>query len=276
MISKKEIIEVNGEVISLTVDKPNEGDCKGSVLITPAFGITAKRIFSLSYFLTQNGFKVYRMDFRNHVGESSGKISDSSLSKQVEDVISAVNFTKCNVIVSMSLSARATLRALGALDKELNTVFIAPVVDVRHTLTEASDENVFEAYFAGNPSAEVLGYSINASFIEDCIKNNFETFETTLDDVKGIKGKLSFIAGTSDPWVSFNQVKKAISFAKNLEKEVQLIPVESASHKIDRNPKVALAYFEFATRECLKLMNEDGDDLVVPDFREIIQAANKN
>ena len=41
----------------------------GEVILTPAYGITARSMFSFTYYLAANGYKVYCPDYRNHVGK---------------------------------------------------------------------------------------------------------------------------------------------------------------------------------------------------------------
>ena len=272
----KSIVLANDKELVYTIDEPVGKKCIGDILLTPAFGVTAKRMLALSYFLTQNNFRVFRVDFRNHVGDSSGEIADARLSLQVEDILTMVNELGCRTIVSLSLSSRTVLRVCASSRKKLNAVFIAPVVNVRSTLECAGEEDLFGLYFDGHTGVEVLGYYIKNDFVKDCLDHNFQNCEDALKDLSSIKGTLTFIAGKSDPWVAFEEVEMLVNKAAKLGKDARLIPIEAASHKIDRNPAVALTYFEATTRECLRISGLDPDTIVIPNFRDIIQVASES
>lgn len=270
----KKTIKIDSENLILTIDEPRSSFCLGGIILTPAFGVAAKRIFPLSYFLTLNGFRVFRIDFRNHVGLSSGEIIDAKISTQVEDILAAVHSLDCHFIVSLSLSVRAAIRACALITKPIKAVFIVPVVDVRYTLKGANGgTDLFEVYYTkpNQEGADVLGYYVKRELIKDCLEFNLDSWRDTAKDIALFKGPASFIAGNQDPWVNFEHVKKA---AQNYQKDINIISVEAASHKIDRNPKVALTYFEYATRECLRLVGRKTDYIITPSFREIIKAAN--
>ncbi|MEA5504686.1 hypothetical protein VB735_16520 [Halotia wernerae UHCC 0503] len=268
------VINIGNEKLVLTVDEPDAERYLGDVLITPPFGITAKKMFTLSYFLVRNGFRVFSLDFRNHVGESFGEISDARLSKQVEDILEVLLVTDIEIIVSLSLSARAALRACAMCERSLHGVFIAPVVDVRSTLHAVNGQDVFDIIQSGEPGLDMLGYYVKNTFIEDCIRYKFENCQDTIKDFSSIKGQITVIAGDSDPWVSFKSIQDVLDSISIPSKNTKLISIKAASHKIDRNPAVASTYFEAASRECLNLLGRYSTPVEVPNFRDIVRDAN--
>lgn len=272
---KKDIlnIKVRDQKIVVAVDEPQCEKILGDIIVTPPFGVTAKRMFSLSYFLTQNGFRVYRPDFRCHLGSSSGEITDARLSTQVDDILAVIKETNCSLVVALSLSTRAALRARRLCQKPISLVLVTPVVSIRSTLEAASGEDIFEGVINGRiRGTDILGNYVKNDFVKDCINSGFETWEDTLEDIISSDGHTTFIAGDRDPWVSFEMVQKVVQESLKTGVYIHLISMQAASHKINRNPAVANAYFEATTRDCLRIVGSNTTSVKIPDFKDIIKA----
>lgn len=268
-------IPIGDDVIVVAVDEPQGEECLGDILLVPAFGVAAKGMFPFSYFLTRNGFRVYRVDFRNHVGASSGEIVAASLSLQVEDILAVVKATNCSMVVAVSLSSRVALRALARHPEPLTSVLVIPVVDVRSTLKVVIGTDHFDRFVErAVPYDDILGNRVERGFIQDCIDSSFESWSDAAADLSASRARASLIAGNRDPWVAVEDVERVVGAAREAGVDVTLHLVEAASHKLDRNPAVAAVYFETATKECLRLVGADPDSLQLPDFREIVQAAS--
>lgn len=248
--------------------------CIGEVILTPAYGITARSMFSFAYYLAANGYKVFCPDYRNHVGKSTGDISNCKLSTQVEDVLAVIEATKCNKIVSLSLSCRSTIKACAELNQAVDLVFVTPVVNTARTVYAASDVDYFTLVDENSDltqNATILGNVVQYSFVDDAVRSRMNSIDTTIEDLAKIRGNITCIAGDLDPWVDINDVKYVIEAQKTYQLTIKLRTIHAAAHKINRNPVVAGKYYEEATRECLNMSQVDSTNIVVPNLKEIIR-----
>lgn len=265
-------IPIGKENVSVTVYDSLTEKTVGELILTPAFGITARSMFSFAYYLSSNGFKVYCLDYRNHVGKSSGEIIDCKLSTQAEDLLAVIKETNCRKIVSISLSCRSTIKCCALLNEEVELVMITPVVNTANTISCAANVDYFEIVKDDsdlNQEADILGNLVKYYFVKDAKENNFDSLESTMDDLKKVKGKITMIAGNLDPWVKIDEVKNVVDSTKSIP--VELTIINAAAHKINRNPVVAAKYYEEATRECLKNAGMPYDNICIPNLKEIIR-----
>lgn len=246
----------------------------GEVILTPAYGITARSMFSLAYYLAANGYKVYCPDYRNHVGKSTGDIKNCKLSTQVEDVLAVIEATKCNKIVSLSLSCRSTIKACAEYNQPVDLVLVTPVVNTAKTVFAASDEDYFTIVDEKSDltqKAIILGNVVQYGFVRDAVLHKMDSINSTIEDLAKIKGNLTCIAGDLDPWVDINDVKHVLDAVKTDTLNINLRTIHAAAHKINRNPVVAGKYYEEATRECLNMSKADSTNIVIPNMKEIIR-----
>lgn len=267
-------IKVGGDTLSIMIYESYSENYSGEVILTPAYGITARSMFSFAYYLAGNGFKVYCPDYRYHVGKSTGNMEQCKLSTQVEDLLAVIRTTNCKTIVSLSLSVRSTIRACAMLIEQVNLILVTPVVNTAKTVFLASDIDYFGnlAEGLGLPEKElILGNLIESAFVIDAVENNMETTDSTIKDLLDIKGNIVCIAGDNDPWVDYNEVKYVVNEVSKSGKDIKLLTINAAAHKINRNPVVAGKYFEMATGACMNLLGLESNKVIVPNFKEIIR-----
>jgi pimeloyl-ACP methyl ester carboxylesterase len=263
----------DGEVV-VTVDRPT-GEPVGSIVLVPPFGMSAERMFPAAYLLTLNGFEVYRFDPRYHPGRSTGSIETFKLSGLPADVAAILDLVPGAVVVGISLSARAVIRALAGRTDWGAAVLLTPVVNVRFTLEQVFGYDLFARIYGGEglpPRVRVFGYDVDTSFIQDCIEHRMVDVRDASIDLGECRRPFVLVAGDADPWVKLEEVRRLANEARERGRTVELVSVQAASHQLYRNPVLAMTYFQTATRECMRLVGRDPQRTICPPFSEIITA----
>lgn len=270
-------IQVGGDQLVVTIDRP-AGASLGNVIIVPPFGMSADRIFPTAYFFVRNDFTVYRFDPRNHPGRSSGTIGHFTLSGLCEDVLSIMQLVPNSILVGISLSSRAVIRAMTLCDRWTSAVLITPVLNVRGTLRSVFGDDLFtraEGDLSLYPTTnEILGYEVDMSFVLDCKTAAMEGLPDALADLVKCKNPITLISGTDDPWVCHSEVSATAAKARTKGADVRCRSVPAATHQLYRNPVLAMSYFHSAVTECLQLAGVTGKETQSPSFSEIIDAVS--
>lgn len=269
------LLSVDGEKIVVIVDRPR-GESIATVLMVPPFGMSAERLFATAYLMHLNGFTVYRFDPRNHPGRSSGTIESFRLSGLAADVEAVLELCPGALVMGISLSSRAVLRALAGRDDWQAAVLVTPVVDVQFTLREVMGVDLVQIVQDDEPFPDrnlVLGYEVDKVFVNDSINSDLIATKSTIADLSMCRSPLVLVAGTEDPWVAIEDVRAVAAEARNMGAAVELVTIPAATHQLYRNPVLATAYFNCAVRHCLRFAGGDPNSLVQPSFAEIIAAA---
>src|SRR5205085_4774264 len=74
-------IRIGGGDLTVTVDAAEQPSDSGRVILVPAFGMSAERMFPAAYLLAANGFEVHRFDPRDHPGASTGSTATFPLTR---------------------------------------------------------------------------------------------------------------------------------------------------------------------------------------------------
>jgi pimeloyl-ACP methyl ester carboxylesterase len=245
-----------------------EGTPRGTVLLVPPFGVSADSLFMPAYVLARNGFRVVRFDPRNHVGRSEGEMYDFTVSSCARDVAAVVPAVEPDVVVGFSLAAPSVLRACAELGSTVPVVMAAGVVNMRHTLREVLDIDYFT-----EPCPDhvlVLGEDVNGyEFIEDCRTFGAVEYADTVAEGDKVTAPLTWVAGTEDPWVSFQEVTK---FAEGRTAgPTSVVPVPVGTHQFNLNPTIAMTYTKVILDECLRLVGSE-EAGVMPPLHQAIAA----
>ena len=274
-INHREVnIKISEDILSVMIYEACSETYIGEVILTPAYGITARSMFSFAYYLAGNGFKVYCPDYRYHVGKSTGNIEQCKLLTQAEDLLAVINATNCKTIVSLSLSVRSTVRACAMLAEPVNLVLVTPVVNTAKTVFVASGIDYFTIITEESDLTEkglILGNYVEYAFVREAVEHNMENTESTIKDLLDINGKVVCIAGDNDPWVDYNDIKYVVDEVNKSGKDIHMLTINAAAHKINRNPVVAGKYFEMATGVCMKMLGMEDTKVIVPNLKEIIR-----
>ena len=256
--------------IAVVVDDP-ETEKIGSVVLAPAYGLTAENMFLPAYFLARNGFRVVRFDMRNHIGHSSGSMYEFHLSSVLEDLRVVTEWAGHAGLMAVSLSGRPAIRAAAERAPQW-LVLVMPVVDVQYTIEVVTELPLFEMYHSDpiRPSLEVLGHEVGRQFIEDCERHAFVSAEDTARDFERVTAPSSVIYGRGDPWVRSSDVAKVASVRRRRKDDLRLQQVATSCHQIQRNPVIANRFMSTATRHAIALAGGDPKSVVIPSFAEVI------
>lgn len=263
----------DGRSIRCVIDEPL-GTMHAQVVLAPVFAATAHSMFPFSYALARNGYRVIRLDFRDHVGASDGDIPNALMTGQVEDIESVLREYPNSFLVGLSLSSRAAFRALANGAQTRGGVFITPVVNMVHTLAEALGKDVLTCHESQiPPSVEVLGQDVGGAFAFDCRRSGFLSIEDSSADLLASAAPLSLVVGDADPWVRTSDVAQV---AKRLQPgRVNVVTVQAATHKLNRNPVVTMRYVKAMLDELFRLQGQSGVPYV-PEFDEMVRVMNES
>lgn len=250
-------------------------DTAGTALVVPPFAMQARDVFPVAMTLSRHGFDVWRLDGRDSLGLGSGRMRDYKLSTVTEDMMLGLRHIATRdgtfgpvLTVGLSLSARCVVRALCSTDTCDGAVLLTPVVDVRATLVEVLECDLFALPEVSRPKdVKVLGQWVSTRFVEDARSHGYEDLKGTLEDLGSTKVPLSLVYGDKDPWVAPEAVLKA---AQATAGRTETVVVQAASHELNRNPTVAMTYVERLTEECLRIAGVAEVAVTVPTFAELI------
>lgn len=241
-------------------DQPS-GAARGTVLLVPPFGVSADNLFMPAYVLAQNGFRAVRFDPRDHVGRSEGVMYDFTISSCAADVAALLDAVRPDVVVGFSLAAPAVLRASAELASSIPVIMAAGVVNMRYTL-----EKVLGIDYFTEPCPDhvtVLGEDVNgARFIEDCRTFGSVGYSDTVAEGGKVTAPLTWVAGTEDPWVDFDEVSRFA--AGRTAGRTTVVPVPVGTHQFNLNPTVALAYTKVVLEECLRVVGCEEEGVIPP------------
>ncbi len=260
---------------------------KPLVIVTPAYEKTARESLTIANYLVLNGFRVLRFDSGNSVGLSYGNIEIYTMSSITSDIEHITKYACDNLLfdkplslLAMSLSARALLKYLSKNTSESKNIMVAMsivgVADLHYTITQVANFDYFNAYLKGERFGcrKLLTYDIDYdNFMEDAIKSNFRTIESTIEDAgKARVPHYGSIMVSEDEWILPEQQKKMHDALINSQVEQFLI--SGASHKMWKNPRSAEIAIKNAVRFISKYVLDNDisiDDLIKPNITDIIE-----
>lgn len=256
----------------------SDGEAKGSVLIVPPFGKSAKDLFIFAYYLWRARFNVFRFDARNHVGLSSGEIGNFTLSSLHKD-LSLVTETLRDAgfddltLLCVSLSAPVTFKYAAGQAGVRGIVSVIGAVDVQFAVEKAGNCSV-DAYRRKDadrlPSQTILGYDVRADeFVRDMDAGEFSPLESVIEAVRGAPCPVHFVMAAEDDWVPAEQMKRVHQAAP---RGSTLTSFEGVSHEFGRSVQTT-------KRICLEIVRlcglTAGDETIawqIPNFAEILHA----
>src|SRR5207247_4463186 len=106
-----------GQQLFAYIDHPSQPlSGRPVVVVVPGYGETKKEYVHLSYYLASNGLEVLRYDHSNHIGESDGDHTNSTLGRMHRDLCAALDFVarewpgSAIIVIATSLSGRIALK----------------------------------------------------------------------------------------------------------------------------------------------------------------------
>ena len=181
--------------------------------------------FVISKQLAHNGIAMLRFDFTG-IGESSGDFAASSVSHNIDDVLSANRFLKehyqeAELLIGHSLGGLTSLYASQQLNNLKGIVTLNAPYTTKQTL-DRFDQPLEEVKDRGFGDLNVMGkkYKVNMSFLEDAKKY----FDLT---VTHLPAPLLHLHAINDDIIPFHH---AAIIMNTIKSPAQLGPMPSANH----------------------------------------------
>lgn len=250
----------------------------GFIVIPPGYGETKRDSLTTSYFLVKNGFRVFRFDATNHIGESEGEIINATMYNMKEDLVDTINFLekefgqRCFGIVASSLAKRIAIRVAAEDSRIVMIISLVGVVDVQNTLKAVYNEDIIGDLLKGEEkdTYDIFGFEVKKDYPMSAISGNYHDLSTTLEDVKKINIPFVFLIAEKDTWVKLSDVKMVFESMKSPHKEFHVIP--SALHQLYENPsgaRVAMRQIVVSAKKYMNKKNVSLDDVIEPSLREV-------
>ncbi len=267
----------NGKRIIGFFDHRQAGfDSQPFIIMPPGYGETKRDALTAAYYLAMNGFNVLRYDATDHVGESEGEITTTTMSKLKTDLFSAIDFVesmyhagKVGVIAS-SLAQRVALKA-AAEDKRIAFLLgVVGVVNLRETLKAIYREDIIGDVADGKikDTYDMLGFDIDKAYPITAIQDAYHDLESAIRDAQLLNIPLVFLVAEKDAWVKLDDVKLVLESSK--QGELRIIP--EAMHQIFENPrsaKTALKEMVVKATQHLRATTIHLSEVADPNIREL-------
>ena len=248
------------------------------VIISPGYGEGKRAYVALGFYLAGNGFHVLRYDHGNHIGESEGESTKTTLSGFQRDLHAALAFAKETMpesliaVIASGLAGRVSLKTAGADSRIDLLLILSGVLDLQSACLSIHQEDLIVAFLRGarRGVSNLMGLEIDAdAFLEDAIKEGYADLRTTLRDAQGIQVPVIFFATPEEaegPLSTVNEVRAAIG-PEDLSK---VFPVPQALEQLHESPRNEWAMFRQLVSCCMAHFSPAGQrNLVEPSQVEI-------
>ncbi len=255
-------------------------DAKPFIIIPPGYGETKKDHISTAYYLVSNGFNVLRYDNTNHIGESDGEMVDCNLLSMEKDLDASINFITSNFatdkvgVIASSLASRVAFKVASRNSFISFIISLVGVTNLRKSIYYVYKEKMIEGYIRGRRwgITDILGFEVSDNFLKIAVENNYDTFISTLNDIKRIEIPILYIVAEHDAWTDIKDSYLVYKKTKNINKE--LFFVSNALHQIQENPKLAKQVILKIVKNCIKYMHNcaiSDEQCMEPDIHFIVR-----
>lgn len=231
-----------GPLRGLLQYNPTETSPRGTVVVTPPFGVAMRRGQAIALYFLFNGFDVIRYDPTNHVGISAGDIADLTSTALVEDLGTVLDWASRNArrtppsLFASSISARLAFALLAQQDWGLHAVgTVSAVVNMRTAITGATDGSDYVGdWLSGTKDPDtldkVMDHMIRFRFCQDLVDRDWHTAESTARDTARL-GSVPLISvhGARDEWVDVDEAQRVLSE----HGRVSLVTISDAVHALN-------------------------------------------
>jgi len=213
------------------------------IVMPPGYGETKRDALTAAYWLVRNGFNVLRYDATDHVGESEGDITNTTMTKLKVNLLSAIDFLQRKFqiervgVIASSLAQRVALKAAAEDRRIVFLLGVVGVVNLQETLKAIYQEDMIASCLAGKRwgVTEVLGFDVSGRFLETAIAERYHDLKTAQEDMLRLNIPVVFLVAEKDAWVKLDDVKVVLESTR--QGEMHIIP--DAMHQIFENPRSA-------------------------------------
>jgi SAM-dependent methyltransferase len=227
-------------------------------IISPGYGESKRAYVTLGFYLAENGFHVLRYDHCNHIGESDGDSTKTTLTGFQRDLQAALTFAKQTspnsliAVIASGLAGRVSLKTAG--DRRIDLLLIlSGILDLQRACAATHQEDVIVSFLRGTRRgvSHLMGLEIDTdAFLEDAIKESYADLRTTLRDAQQIQVPVLFFATpeeAAEPLSAVNEVRGAIS----REELCHVFPIPQALEQLHESPRKEWAMFRQLVSCCL-------------------------
>ncbi|HEY3197364.1 MAG TPA: PilZ domain-containing protein [Nitrospirales bacterium] len=248
------------------------------VIISPGYGESKRAYVALGFYLAGNGFHVLRYDHCNHIGESDGESTKTTLSGFQRDLHAALTFAKKTLpesriaVIASGLAGRVALKTAGSDPRIDLLLILSGVLDLQSACLSIHQEDLIVSFLRGSRRgvSKLMGLEIDIDeFLEDAIKGGYADLRTTLRDAREIHVPVMFFATpeeASGPLSTVNEVLAAIG----PEELSKVFPIPQALEQLHEDPRKEWAMFRQLVSCCMAHFSPAGHrNLVEPSQVEI-------
>lgn len=268
-----------GDRIVVLCNFVDEREARGTVLIVPPFGRSAKDMFFFAFYLWRQGFNVVRFDARHHVGASTGEIADFTLSSLEEDLgYVCRHLQQCGldmpILLGISLSTPVVLKYVAQVHPAAAVVSIVGAFDVKHAIESATGASVAPYRNRAKDRAEfqtILGYQVRAQpFVDDMDDGGFGSLDLMLDYIRSAPCQVHMIMASDDDWVTPESVMRCHQASASGS---VLSTFDSVTHEFGRSVATAKRIsLEICRLCCLVVDAECAAENTLPNFSDMLRA----
>jgi len=231
--------------LAARLDLPSRHTPKAFVLFAHCFTCSKefKAAVNIGKTLARAGFGVLRFDFTG-LGESEGEFSDTNLTSNIDDVMSAVQFLETHyaapqILIGHSFGGIAMLKAAHAVPSSVAVVTIATPSDPKHVLAHFGDSRA-RIESEGSAEVQVLGHRvrIKRQFIDDVVVADVQA------DLRDLGKALLILHAPGDEVISIDHAAQLFAHARHPKSFVTL---DSADHLLSDRADAAYAGAVIAT-----------------------------
>jgi ribosome-associated toxin RatA of RatAB toxin-antitoxin module/alpha-beta hydrolase superfamily lysophospholipase len=248
------------------------------IVVPPGYGETKRDALTTAYYLVRNGFRVLRYDATDHLGESEGEITTTTMPKLKADLLATVDYIEQTFgvsqvgVVASSLAKRMAVKA-AAEDPRIGFLLgVVGVVNVQETLKAIYQEDIIGDVARGRVKDfyDVLGFNIDKEYPISAIRERYHDLESTIQDLQHVNVPVVFLVAENDAWVRLDDVKLVVEASTGSPRDLHLIP--EAMHQLFENPKAARIALRQAVVSATKYLTGKTirlDEVIEPNVREL-------
>lgn len=228
-----------GQRLAARMDLPSRHTPKAFALFAHCFTCTKefKAAVNIGKTLARAGFGVLRFDFTG-LGESEGEFSDTNLTSNIDDVMSAVQFLETEyaapqILIGHSFGGIAMIKAARSVNSAVAVVTIATPSDPKHVLTHFGESRA-NIETDGSAEVQVLGHrvQIKRQFITDVMAADMQA------DLRDLGKALLILHAPGDDVISIDHAAQLFAHARHPK---SFITLDTADHLLSDRSDAAYA-----------------------------------
>jgi SAM-dependent methyltransferase/alpha-beta hydrolase superfamily lysophospholipase len=268
----------HGQKIVGYLDQPGSA-LPGSpvILISPDYAESKQAYVTLSYYLAANGFHVLRYDHCNHVGESDGDASRTTMSSLRADLEAMLNMLAERLpgsaigIIGSGVAGRIALK-VAALDRRPQLlILLSGLMDLQEACVSTHHEDLLVSFLRGTKRgiSNIFGLKIDADrFLEDAIREGYADLRSTQRDAQRLQIPVVFFSAETEPGGGRAAVEQVISAIQRTD--AQVYPISHPVRRLHDDPRKEWAMFRQVVSLCIDHLCPSASGRTIVDPPELV------